>query len=48
MIAIFNVGTKQQSNSIGLNVINIGVSNLPETTKTDLANKLIEKTIINF
>jgi hypothetical protein len=32
-------GMKKPANTIGFNVINVGVSNLPETIKTDVANK---------
>jgi hypothetical protein len=41
-IMMYNTGTRQQQNSskaVGLNVINVGVSNLNQTVRTDLANK---------
>ncbi|CAF0708130.1 unnamed protein product [Brachionus calyciflorus] len=44
LICLYNNGTKQQFNSnkaVGLHVINIGVANLSQTIRTDLANKLL-------
>jgi hypothetical protein len=42
---LYNTGTRQQVNpskAVGLNVINIGVANLSQTIRTDLANKYIK------
>ena len=38
-ILMYNTGTRQQQKAVGLNVINVGVSNLNQTVRTDLANK---------
>ena len=42
LILLYNTGTRQQQNvhkAVGLNVINVGVANLSQTVRTDLANK---------
>ena len=45
LITLYNTGTRQQVNpskAVGLNVINIGVANLSQTIRTDLANKYLK------